>query len=122
MKTIENHYNGDWRDKLFNAWPLCLDTSSIKTLFARASDNQGVYTPGDRSLFYNGVWSVRLTFPFGIWVHVKPTIDLRLQAGAGWKLNGRFAVLLRVQTDESAAAGTHGPNHGQASGWDRGTA
>ena len=51
-----------------------------------------------------------------------PAHNLRLQADIGWKLNGRFGLILRSQTDASAAAGEHGPNLGQATGWKRGTA
>jgi hypothetical protein len=122
MKTIERHYGGDWRDKLLNAWPLCLDALSVDSLFSFAWDVQGRYYPEDYSLFYNGYFFVRLTWPFGIWLHLKPRPDLRFQCGIGWKLNGRFALLLRAQSDQSATAGTHGPNTGQARGWERGTA
>lgn len=41
--------------------------------------------------------------------------------GIGWKLNGRFGAIFRWQSDESAAEGTHGPNYGQATGWECGT-
>jgi hypothetical protein len=122
VKTIEVHYNGDWRDKLLNAWPLCVHTDAVATLFALALDAQGIYRPDSRSLFYNGFVMVRLTWPFGIWLHIKPTSTGRFQCGIGWKLNGRIALLFRWQTDASAAAGVRGPNVGQASAWDRGTA
>lgn len=121
MKTLEYHYNGDWRDRLLNAWPLCLDALYIGTL-AWAWDAEGPYSPEDYSLFYNGFVMVRVTFPFGIFIHIKPARNLRIQCGIGWKLNGRFGILARAQSDESAAAGTHGPNVGQARGWARGTA
>lgn len=121
MKTIETHYNGDWRDKFLNAWPLCLDADYIDT-FAFAWDNEGIYSPDDYSLYYNGYVMVRFTFPLGIWIHVKPFRNLRIQMGIGWKLNGRFGLTLRAHGDDAAAAGTHGPNYGQARGWDRGTA
>lgn len=121
MLVRESHYNGDWRDKLLNAFPLLLDTDYIGTL-AFAWDREGPYSPEDYSLFYNGYVMVRLTFPFGIFIHIKPARDARLQLGFGWKLNGRFGLICRWQSDKSAAAGTHGPNHGQASAWERGTA
>ncbi|HEX8963629.1 MAG TPA: hypothetical protein VF801_11555, partial [Rhodocyclaceae bacterium] len=99
-----------------------------------------------RSLFRNGVLYARLLFPGGLpglllawlllygltgWlVPVGLFVHLRwcgtgcrrqfLQAGIGWKLNGRFAVLLRMQSDDSAAAGVNGPNLGQARGWGMG--
>lgn len=122
MKTIELHYGGDWRDKVLNAWPLCIHTDAVATLLAAAWDSQGIYRPESRSLFYNGAIMVRLTLPFGIWLHIKPVAAGRFQCGIGWKLNGRFGLLLRWQTDKSAATGAHGPNVGQASAWDRGTA
>jgi hypothetical protein len=121
VKVIENHYRGDWRDKLLNSFPLLLDTDYIGTL-AFAWDAEGPYAPEDYSLFYNGFFMVRLNFPFGIFLHIKPVRGSRFQMGVGWKLNGRFGLILRWQTDTSAAAGTHGPNVGQASAWSRGTA
>lgn len=123
MKTIETDPRlPAWLNRALNAWPLCLDEESVRTVYAVASDVQGVYRPGDESLFMNGVWFVRLTLPFGIWLHLKPTINLRFQCGIGWKGNGRFALTFRFQSDEEAARGVLGPNHGQARGWERGTA
>lgn len=128
MKTLE--YN---RPRLpgwdrFNNW-LAIDLERIRTLCARASDNEGVYEPGDVSLFYNGLWMARVVgvhgsaIPRGVFLHVRPTATgKRIQIGLGWKLNGRFTITFRVQSDESAARGTHGPNVGQAVGWERGTA
>lgn len=149
MKTTENNHGGNWLDKLLNAWPLCLDSDSIKSQ-AMAWDKEGVYFPGSKSLFYNGYVFLRVSIPFGVWLHLKVRPTWRVQAGFGWKLNGRFAfnplgipviaalcltvgwswwwlVLLpfyRKQTDASAAAGAHenAPNLDQASGWERGTA
>lgn len=121
MKTLEYHYGGDWRDRLLNSWPFLLDTDYIGTI-AFALDEEGPYSPEDYSLFYNGFVFLRLTFPFGVWLHVKVRPTWRFQCGAGWKLNGRFGLTFRFQTDESAARGVAGPNVGQASGWARGTA
>lgn len=123
MRVLEhNHPMAPWLDALLNAWPLCIHRESVRTLFALASDALGTYRPGDESLFYNGVAMIRLTLPAGLWLHLKPTIDRRLQVGVGWKLNGRFGLVLRWQSDASAAAGVHGPNLGQATGWERGAA
>jgi hypothetical protein len=109
-------------NKLLNAWPLLIDTDSVRTLLCLAWDEQGVYSPGDVSLFYNGFVMVRVTLPFGVWLHLKPMRNLRFQCGGGWALNGRVKLTFRFQTDESAAAGVSGRNFGQAGGWARGTA
>lgn len=124
MKTIENNHGGGWWDRFLNAWPMCLHRDSIATVFTIARDIEGWYRPEDYSLYYNGYFFIRVTFPFGIFVHVKPVADHRFQCGLGWKLNGRFTITLRWQSDKSAAAGAHpnAPNLGQASAWARGTA
>lgn len=131
MKTLEYNWPYAWANWLCNRWPLLVDTDSVRTLFTRAFDDEGLYRPGDRSLFYNGYIFLRITsslpwwllhFPTGFWLHLKWFPDSRFQCGFGWKLNGRFAILLRYQTDSAAAAGVHGPNVGQASAWARGTA
>jgi hypothetical protein len=111
-----------WANKALNSWPLLLDEDSTGTIVAVARDKEGWYSPGDVSLFYNGYFFMRLTYPFGIFLHIKPRLNTRIQFGFGWKLNGRFAITLRKQTDEQAATGTLGPNVGQAKGWERGTA
>lgn len=121
MKTLETNHSNNWLDRLLNAWPLCLDSESVGTV-AVAWDKEGVYLPSAQSLYYNGFAFLRLTFPFGIWLHVKPLPDVRLQVGVGWKLNGRIGATLRLQASKEAAAGTHGPNIGQARGFERGTA
>jgi hypothetical protein len=120
VKTLETNHGGNWFDRLNNR--LAIDVDRMKTLFAWASDVEGTHRPDDTSLFWNGVLMFRLCWPLGIWLHVKPTIYTRIQAGVGYKLNGRLGLTLRVQSDESAARGTHGPNLGQATGWARGTA
>ena len=121
MKTVENNHGGNWWDRLLNSFPFLIDTDYIGTL-AFAWDEEGPYSPEDRSLFYNGYFMFRWVFPFGLWFHIKPARNLRIQFGLGWKLNGRIGLTLRFQTDESAADGEHGPNLGQASAWARGTA
>lgn len=122
MKTLETNHGGDWRDRLLNRWPACVHVDAVATIFALAWDREGVYRPEAASLFYNGAVMVRVTFPFGIWLHFKPVSSARLQLGLGWKLNGRFGGVLRWQRDADAARGTHGPNIGQAVAWERGTA
>lgn len=125
MKTLETNHGGNWLDKLLNAWPLCLDADYTPSLVAIAWDADGVYFPGGKSLYYNGFVFVRLTFPFGLWLHLRFARNHRSQFGVGWKLNGRFGITFRPwHSDESAAAGAHAgaPNVGQAAGWARGTA
>jgi hypothetical protein len=79
-----------------------------------------------RSLYYNGALFVRFNFPFGIFVGIrwsgKDTSRKEfLHLGFGHKLNGDFAATFRIQSDDSAAGGTYGPNVGQAKGWEGGT-
>lgn len=101
---------------------------------------------GERSLYFNAVFFVRYStwapaffaqaittlitgwwwlMLFGLFASVRwsasTTAKALLQVGAGWKLNGRIAVLLRVQSDASSAAGSSGPNYGQATGFNYGT-
>ena len=101
---------------------------------------------GDVSLFYNAVIFVRYsTVPavffaqvlltlatgwwwlmlFGAFASVRwsasSTAKALLQVGVGWKLNGRIALLLRIQSDATSAAGSSGPNYGQATGFNYGT-
>lgn len=147
MKSLEYHHGGNWFDRLNNA--LAVDMDSIRSV-AFAWDAEGPYAPEDYSLFYNGFLMLRVTFPFGIFIHIKPVRDARFQCGFGSKLNGRIAgnpyglpviVLLTVffgwhwwyllallfyrwQTDAKAAQGAHenAPNLGQAIEWQRGMA
>lgn len=112
-----------WANGLLNSWPLCIDEDSVRTVFARCSDNQGVYAPGEESLYMNGVWFVRVCRPFGVFVGLRPVVNGRIyHFGIGWKGNGRFTLTARRQTEEQSAAGVLGPNHGHARGWDRGNA
>lgn len=73
------------------------------------------------SLFMNGAIFLQVRAPFWIGIQVRPLTAHFLQCGLGWKGNGRLAVLLRIQTDESAAAGMDGPNFGQADFMNDGT-
>jgi hypothetical protein len=111
-----------WLNGILNRWPLCIHRDAVATIFTIAYDAEGWYRPENQSLFYNGRVFIRITFPFGVWIHIKPRINLRLQCGLGYALNGRIKATFRKQTDESAAAGVSGPNVGQASAWRRGTA
>lgn len=79
----------------------------------------------ERSLFYNGVFFIRFNWPLGLFGSFRwsAATDRKalFQCGIGFKLNGRFALLLRVQSDKTSAAGVTGPNVGQATGFDYGT-
>lgn len=126
MKVIE----GD-AGSLLNRWPLLLDTDSIHSIGIAWLFKEGgkwVFKPrvtGNTSLFYNAVFFVRLVYPFGIFASIRwsasTTAKSLIQVGFGWKLNGRAGLTLRIQSDASSAAGSSGPNFGQASGFDFGT-
>ena len=140
MKTLEANY-GDWRDRVLNAWPLALDPDSVKALIAVAYGANaataerpdwrslevflGDSSASRQSLFRNGVLFARWLWPFGLFVMLRwggaAASPAFVQAGLGWKLNGRFGVILRLQSDASAAAGVRGPNVGQAAGFGQGT-
>lgn len=118
-------------DSPLNKWPLLIDTDSIETIgVAWLFKEKGawVFKPRltDRvSLFYNAVFFLRLNWPLGIFAAIRwsasTTSKALLQFGGGWKLNGRIALLLRVQSDASSAAGSAGPNYGQSTGFEYGT-
>src|SRR4051812_8920587 len=114
MKVIEHDPRlPAWANAALNAWPLCIDEDQCVTVWARCSDAEGLYMPGDDSLYYNGVWFIRVMRPFGIFIGLKPIINGRLwQLGFGWKGNGRFTLTARRQTFEQSAAGVLGPNAG----------
>ena len=96
---------------------------------------------GNQSLFYNAVFFVRYTVSplqwlqlaliilfqhwwpllFGIFIGLRVVRRQIFQTGFGYKLNGRLGLLFRLQSDVSAAAGTTGPNTGQATGFNYGT-
>jgi hypothetical protein len=78
-----------------------------------------------KSLYYNAMFFLRFNLPFGLFIGIRwagkdPYSKEFAQAGIGTKLNGDFALTLRVQSDASAAGGTTGPNVGQAIGWNQG--
>ena len=80
---------------------------------------------GEQSLFFNAVFFLRLSFPFGIFASIRwsesSTSRALFQTGIGWKLNGRFGLLFRFQSDASSAAGSSGPNTGQSQGFSYGS-
>lgn len=99
-KTIENA-NGSWFDQLLNCWPFCIDQDSIHTVAVAwlfKESGRWVFRPrlcGDDSLFYNAVFFLRLSLPFGIFWSVRWAENWRrsfLQASLGWKGNGRLTM------------------------------
>ena len=79
---------------------------------------------GEGSLYFNGILFLRLSLPFDVRFGLRwsgsSTKAALFQTGLGFKLNGRFAPTVRVQSDGSSAAGTYSPNPGQAQGWNYG--
>ena len=71
---------------------------------------------GEQSMFFNAVFFLRLSFPFGIFASFRwsssTTKRAMFQTGFGWKLNGRFGIPFRFQSDTSSAEGVTGPNTG----------
>ena len=78
-----------------------------------------------QSLYYNGMFYFRLCLPLwiGLGLRWRGTGIGReyFQFGIGWKTSGQAGLNFRIQSDASAAAGTTGPNSGQAIGWAEGT-
>lgn len=118
-------------ESLLNKWPLLLDTDEVLSIgFAWLFKENGKWNflpriTGNTSLFYNAALFLRLSLPLGIFASVRwsssTTKKALLQTGFGWKLNGRIAVLLRIQSDATSAAGSSGPNYGQSGGFEYGT-
>lgn len=155
MKTLERA-DGNWLDRLLNLWPFCLHVESIRSIAVAVGVKEGgewCWWPrwqGNKSLFYNAVFFIRLSLPLGIFWSVRwsesDSAKALLQSSFGWKLNGRitFGVAwalgiplayffgwswwyllglfaYRIQSDASSAKGTSGPNLGQATGFNPGT-
>lgn len=110
---------------------LSIDSDWIKSVgiaWLFKEHGKWVFTPrvtGQQSLFFNSVLFLRLSLPLGIFWSVRwsanSAVKALWQAGIGFKLNGRFAILFRFQSDETSAAGVTGPNTGQATGFNYGT-
>ena len=108
-----------------------IDSDLVKSIgiaWLFKENGKWAFTPritGNTSLFYNAVFFVRLSLPLGIFASFRwsdSTIKKALfQTGIGWKLNGRLAILFRVQSDKTSAAGVTGPNLGQSGGFEYGT-
>lgn len=126
----ERHQNEPWLMwKLGNL--LTVDQDIVKSwgvAWLFKENGKWVFKPRkveNRSLFYNAVVFLRLNWPLGIFWSIRWSgkTDQRamFQTGIGIKLNGRFAILLRIQSDKTSAAGVTGPNLGQATGFEFGT-
>lgn len=108
-----------------------IDSNYVRSIgFAWLFKDAGVWCfvpkiTGSTSLFYNAVFFVRFSLPLGLFWSIRwsasSTAKALWQAGIGWKLNGRLAILFRFQSDASSAAGVTGANTGQAQGFDYGT-
>ena len=119
-----------WYNNLMNSWFFCLPGELCWTLFMLSfgfkekayPDNPWRYIAlraqvGGRDLFWNSILSVSVGFPFCVAVQVRWSVTTCLQIIIGWKPNGRFTLVRRVQTDAQAATGVSAPNPGEATGW-----
>ncbi len=79
----------------------------------------------NEKLFYNGVLMFRVMLPFYVGIHIRwagsnPKKREFLQTYIGWKLNGFFSAVFRIQSDVSAEEGFTSPNKNLAYGWNDG--
>lgn len=126
----DRHPNEPWLLWKIGNWT-AIDSDWVKSVgvaWLFKEDGKWVFLPrvtGEQSLFYNAIFFLRLALPLGIFASFRwsSATDKKalLQTGAGWKLNGRLAILFRIQSDSSSAQGTTGPNLGQATGFNYGT-
>lgn len=75
----------------------------------------------EKSLYWNAALFIRVNAPLGVWLGIRVGSDRIFQTGIGYKLSGVIGANFRLQTDDSAAEGTTGPNYGQERGWWDGT-
>ena len=118
-------------NSVLNKWPLLVDTDSVHSVgfaWLFKENDKWVFKPRKTenvSLFYNAVFFFRIGVPPMIFASFRwsSATDKKalIQVGIGWKLNGRFGLTARAQSDVSSAAGTAGPNVGQATGFNYGT-
>lgn len=131
LQEINAKYIDPWLNRL------AINKSFVLPIFAvaigyktPATDNRGpglgarlwIGRVANESLFYNGVVFFRFMLPFYVGVHIRwagrnPAAREYLQTYVGWKLNGFFSAVFRVQSDNSAAKGFTSPNYNQAQGW-----
>ena len=126
-----------WLNNLLNRAPLLLDSEKIKPgamiLWRCRDPSTGAWcgltgrlgrSEYDSHLFWNACLFLRVLLPFCICFQLRWSGSTKqkalFQLVFGWKLNGRFAITCRVQSDTTSAAGVLSPNTDQASGWDCG--
>ncbi len=126
MRPFANSPIWKWIDSIGDK--TAIDPSKIKPLLSIAITKPIHYNIGhgdqDSSLYWNAPFFFRIMLPFyiGFMVRWSGCTDCRafLQTGIGWKLNGRLALTLRIQSDTSGESGMDFPNPGQAKGWEYG--
>lgn len=143
--TLEN--NGHWYDGILNSKLFAIDPTKIKSIGGALgyNDNDGdlswkLVETGNDHQYYNSAFFGRIGWPLGVFGQIRwaakdlgqwpkwiPFIGGRdipqfIQFGIGYKLNGRFAIHLRPQSDRSNAQPQHpdAPNNGHAMGFDLG--
>ena len=141
MKYTENDPRlPQWLNDLLNSYPLLLDSDQIKPRFTLIVGCKDPVTQKwnwpkvrfgrsefDTHLFWNAMLFIRVLSPFCLVLQIRwngSESDKALyQRVIGWKMNGRFAITARIQSD-STAAEVHVPggsaNNDQAHGWDCG--
>jgi hypothetical protein len=129
--TLES--DGSWLGNLLDKFPFVLRKDSMRSfafawLFIDPATGKWDLRPRrceNASQFYNAVFFLRLSWPFGVSLSLRFSDSTQahaiIQLTLGWKLNGRIAFELRLQSDQTSAAGVSGPNTGQATGWNFGT-
>lgn len=131
---VQEYNSAPWANTLLNAVTLPVEIIHPVASIAWGFKRIGVwcFVPhveccrDDRDIgvmWQNAIVFARVMFPFWIGVSFRwsggPGKSY-VQIGLGWKRNGRIAADFRVQSDASSAAGTYGPNVGQAQGWEYG--
>lgn len=127
MKITESQHPGEpfWLYWLGNA--TAIDDKYVKSIGIAWLFKEGGrwnFMPritGQQSLFFNAVFFLRFSLPFGVFFSFRWSASsvkkALFQTGIGWALNGRLKVLFRIQSDISSAKGVTGPNVNQAVGF-----
>lgn len=129
-RIVEDRHAGEpWLLWKLGNWTSIDDSFVLSIGLAWLFTEKGVWRllpriTGNTSLFYNAVFFIRIT-TIGLFLSVRwgSSLDKKslFQCGIGWKLNGRFGLTLRIQSDKTSAEGVTGPNLGQAQGFEYGT-